>query len=106
MRSEEELLNDALTSLSHVLQLTVNELRNQLSAHQICFWQNQPFVKGGYSYQTITSSAAKKILSEPVEGKIFFAGEGIYDGESQGTVEAALQSGKGVAEKIKALFSK
>jgi monoamine oxidase len=36
----------------------------------------------------------------PINGTIFFAGEGLYEGVSPGTVEAALISGKEAAAKI------
>jgi monoamine oxidase len=56
---------------------------------------------GGYSYSTLFSKKAVEILSEPIAETIFFAGEAIYSGESQGTVEAALQSGLDAAKKIR-----
>ncbi len=58
-------------------------------------------MKGGYSYNTTSSAFAKSILSRPVNDAIFFAGEALFDGDSQGTVEAALQSGRTVAKMVK-----
>jgi len=75
-----------------------------LSHYSITCWSNQPYVKGGYSYNTMQSAHAKKILAEPVNSKLFFAGEAIDDGESQGTVEGALQSGMSVAAKMKSIL--
>ena len=97
----ENILKLALLSLSSIFKISANTLYEHLSHHHIACWQNQSFIKGGYSYNTVYSSAAKIILSEPVNDVLFFAGEAIYDGPSQGTVEAALQSGKITAQRVK-----
>ena len=98
--SETSFLRSSLLSLSTVFKISVQELEEQLVQHEIINWHNKPFVKGGYSYNTLGSVAAKRLLAEPVNGTIYFAGEAVYTGESQGTVEAALQSGIAAAEKI------
>lgn len=99
--TSDTILKSALLSLSAIFKIPTSTLYDHLSHHQIDCWQNHPFIKGGYSYNTIYSSSAKLTLAEPVNGCIFFAGEAFYDGPSQGTVEAALQSGKETAHKIK-----
>ncbi len=99
--TDEALLQTALLSLSGIFHMSPEELREELLYHKINCWHNHPFIKGGYSYMTTESVNAKKILSHPVEDIIFFAGEALYRGESQGTVEAALQSGRLVAKLIK-----
>jgi monoamine oxidase len=40
------------------------------------------------------------VLNTPVEHTVYFAGEALYNGASPGTVEAALSTGKSVAERI------
>jgi len=99
--SEESLLQSSLLSLSAIFHLSVTELQQELVHYKISCWHNHPYVKGGYSYMTVDSVNAKKILEHPVNGLIFFAGEALYRGESQGTVEAALQSGRMAAKMIK-----
>lgn len=98
--TKESLLASSLKYLSSIFSLPVDELERELIHHRIFCWNNLPYVKGGYSYNTVESAAAKKILSQPVEDILFFAGEAYSDGESQGTVEAALQSGHAVAGKV------
>jgi monoamine oxidase len=98
--SETSFLRSSLLSLSAVFKLAPKELEEQLLQYEIINWHNKPFIKGGYSYNSLGSAAAKKVLAEPVNGTIYFAGEAVYAGESQGTVEAALQSGVAAAEKI------
>ena len=98
--SDTAILRSSLLSLSSIFNIAAEKLQEQLVHYKIINWHNHPYIKGGYSYNTIYSAGAKQILSEPVDDTIYFAGEAIYAGESQGTVEAALQSGLAVAEKI------
>ena len=95
------LLRSALLSLSSVFHLPQSVLTKELAHYKISSWHNYPFILGGYSYRTLFSEKAVEILSEPIAETIFFAGEAIYSGESQGTVEAALQSGLEAARKIR-----
>jgi monoamine oxidase len=41
------------------------------------------------------------LLCTPDDNTLFFAGEALYDGDSPGTVEAALASGKDAAKKLR-----
>lgn len=99
--SDNEILQAALESLANIFGKSVEELQDQLTHYKIICWQNNPYTKGGYSYMTLDSIAAKTKLSEPIADTIFFAGEAYYSGASQGTVEAALQSGMDAAQKLK-----
>jgi monoamine oxidase len=99
-QKEAIILRDALLSLSSVFSIEPTLLKKQLVHYKIVRWQDHKYVRGGYSYSTLFSEKAIEILSEPVAGTIFFAGEAIYSGESGGTVEAALQSGLAVAKKV------
>ena len=98
--TEESLLQTALISLSSIFNVSVDELRTDLLHYRIYSWQNFPHIKGGYSYNTLDSKKARKILAEPVEETIFFAGEAYSENEFSGTVESALQSGHEVTEKL------
>ena len=80
--------------------MPLNFLKNKLKASKIVNWINVPQINGGYSYNTINSAAAKTFLNKPVEHTIFFAGEALHDGISEGTVEAALISAKEAALKL------
>lgn len=102
--SDNEILRAALESLANIFGKSVEELQDQLSHHKIICWQNNLYAKGGYSYMTVDSIAAKTKLSEPIAETIFFAGEAYYSGASQGTVEAALQSGLDAAQKLKKML--
>jgi monoamine oxidase len=96
----DELLQQALQSLSNIFELSVDELKAKLIAWNIINWANEPFTNGSYSYDTVAAPEARKVLNSPVDDTLFFAGEYLYDGPAMGTVEAALTSGVGVAERI------
>ena len=89
-----------LSSLAGIFSREPEFLRNELKAFRIFDWELQPFVHGGYSYDTVKTPECREVLQRPVEGTLYFAGEAIYKGSAPGTVEAALHSGIEVAEKI------
>jgi monoamine oxidase len=99
-KDDETILDLALQSLSNVFQKTVEELNQMLTASAVANWKKDPYSIGAYSYDTVGSNEAKKLLNTPIDETIFFAGEAFYEGPSFGTVEAALVSAKNVAERI------
>jgi monoamine oxidase len=98
--SEEELLEEGLKSLSSAFAIELPVLRDKVKAYKIVNWKTLPNISGGYSYNTPQSIDAKNLLNTPVEETIYFAGEGLHNGMSPGTVEAAIISGKEAAFKI------
>lgn len=103
-KTEEELLQTALQSLSNIFRMPPAMLREELGHHNIICWQNKQYIKGGYSYSTLASGQARKVLSTPVNDTVFFAGEAITQGDTTGTVESALQSGKDTATMLMKKF--
>ncbi len=98
--SQKEILNIALASLSTAFELDQKKLNILLAESFIYDWQQDEFSAGGYSYSMVGSQKAKTELGRPVERTLYFAGEALYAGTLQGTVEAALESGREVARKI------
>ncbi|HEX4373594.1 MAG TPA: NAD(P)/FAD-dependent oxidoreductase [Puia sp.] len=96
----EEILQAAIDSLALSFDLHKNEIKEMLVHSKIINWNDEDFSNGGYSFSTLNTIVAKKQLAEPTENTIYFAGEALYDGLMQGTVEAALQSGIDAAEKM------
>ena len=101
IKSDEEILQIALQSLSSIFKMSVPELQEKIIASKVFNWIAQEFAQGAYSYAYPSSKEAKRILNGAVDETIFFAGEALYDKESSGTVEAALITGKEVATKLK-----
>jgi monoamine oxidase len=98
--SDQDLLQQALSSLSNIFKRSIEELKDELIAWNVVNWTVDPFTCGSYSYDTVAAPVARAILSVPVNHTIYFAGEYLYDGPAMGTVEAALTSGVEVAKKI------
>jgi len=98
--TEEDILKQSLQSLSSIFQIPVTQLQELLTAYKVANWPSEAFALGGYSYNTIDSANAKAMLGSSVAHTLFFAGEALYDGPVQGTVEGALSSGKKTAEQI------
>lgn len=99
-KSEEEIKEYALQSLSAIFKIDQTSLKDKMQAFRSINWSDQPLVAGGYSYDMIESVTARKILKTPVQQTVFFAGEALYEGAAPGTVEAALSNGKEVARKL------
>ncbi len=60
-------------------------------------WNDEPWVLGAMSAATPGNADARKILMEPVGGRIWFAGEAVHETE-WGTVAGAWDSGTRAAE--------
>lgn len=100
IETDDELLEKALLSLSNIFNLPVNDIREKLLAAKVFNWQKNEWSLGGYSYSTPESGGAKKLLNTPVNNTVYFAGEALYDGESPGTVEAAIVHAKETTAKL------
>ncbi|MET0394634.1 MAG: NAD(P)/FAD-dependent oxidoreductase [Chitinophagaceae bacterium] len=98
--SDAEILEKALLSLAAIFDKTVDELKANLQESAVFNWQEEPEALGAYTYAMPGTPAARKLLNTPVADTLYFAGEGLYEGPSPGTVEAALMSGKEVAKKV------
>ncbi|MGM7670478.1 FAD-dependent oxidoreductase [Microbacterium sp. A93] len=65
-------------------------------------WSTDPFSRGAVSYTRIgVQSATRETLTEPVEGRLFFAGEAT-DAENPGTMRGAIHSGESAAVRVRA----
>ena len=97
----DDLLREAaLKSLAQTFSRDLYTLEVLLEDAHVFNWSNDPFALGSYAYATVDSPAARTVLSQPIEERIFFAGEYLYSGPAMGTVEAALWSGREAARQI------
>jgi monoamine oxidase len=97
---DEDIMLKALGSLSLIFKMESDILTKKVKWWKVFNWSTDPFTLGSYSYSTLKTDIARKILTDPAEGTLFFAGEALYDGPEMGTVEAALVSGLNAASKI------
>ncbi len=98
--SEKEIFNLCLSSLSDIWKADKDFIKEKVVTYQVVNWPADPFTKGAYSYSMANSEKAYAKLREPVENKIFFAGEALYKETETATVEGALASGLEVARQI------
>jgi len=96
---KDELLQQALNSLAQIFSVDVPLLKQKLVAWHITNWTIDPFTKGAYAYEKVTSIHAKRVLNTPVENTLFFAGEALCEGPERGTVEGAFISALEVVKK-------
>ena len=98
--SDEDIRDAALSSLAAIFKTTVGDLQAQLLSWRVVNWTASPYSRGSYTFATVDTDTARKVLCTPVEDTICFAGEALYDGPEMGTVEAALSSGKSIANML------
>lgn len=97
---EKTIYEKAVLSLSNIFKLPINDLKKKIKAHKIINWSAEAFTLGSYSYSTLETVEARKILTTPLNNTLYFAGEALYEGPEMGTVEAALSSGLKTAKTI------
>jgi monoamine oxidase len=98
--SDKELLEKAIESLALIFNQAPADIQARIKAGFVANWQQNNWSNGAYSYSTPPTKEAKQLLNTPLENTLFFAGEGLYEGKSPGTVEAAIASAKQVANKV------
>ena len=98
--TDEVIFEQALYSLRNIFKIDTNVLEKNLKSYKVFNWANDAFTLGSYSYSTLETTKARKILMEPVANTLFFAGEALYEGTEMGTVEAALTSGLSAASEV------
>jgi monoamine oxidase len=100
LRGEEFVVKRALESLSRMFGLNREKLAELLVACYTRDWQADPYTRGAYSYIPVGGLDAPRLLAEPVEDTLFFAGEATDGAGQNGTVHGAMASGRRAAAEI------
>ncbi|MEO6054792.1 MAG: NAD(P)/FAD-dependent oxidoreductase [Chthoniobacterales bacterium] len=100
-----QITNRAVASLAQIFGKSENELSALVTNIYWHNWSEDPFSRGAYSYPGVEGLQAARVLAEPVEDTLFFAGEATDFNGANGTVHGALASGIRVAKEISALLS-
>jgi monoamine oxidase len=74
-----------------------SDIKRAIKRSHATRWNDEPWVLGAMSAAAPGSADARRILMEPVGGRIWFAGEAVHDTE-WGTVAGAWDSGTRAAE--------
>lgn len=99
-KPDEFFLDRAMESLSSIFSIPPGEIRKNLKESRIFNWKNEPWSRGAYSYPVVGFRKTISICREPVQNRIYFAGEAYYEGAYPGTVEAAVVSGMETARQL------
>lgn len=94
--SDKDLQSYILTELDEIFQgqATSNYIR-----HIAQDWSEEPYIEGAY-LNDHADWRSVRVLSEPVEDKVYFAGDAYTTGEDWGSVHCAAQSAKEAVQKI------
>jgi lysine-specific histone demethylase 1B len=55
-------------------------------------WTKEPYIKGAYGFSTVNMGDARKIAAQPIDNKLFFAGEAMNINGHHQTVHGAVES--------------
>ncbi|RYY94603.1 MAG: FAD-dependent oxidoreductase [Chitinophagaceae bacterium] len=97
---KDALVEKALANLAQIFGREQHWLRGQLVSAHYHNWSQDPYCRGGYSFEVVEGPRWQAELSAPVDSTLYFAGEGLLPGPKIGTVEAALQTGQAAARQL------
>ena len=63
-------------------------------------WGCDPYFRGLYTFPTPNSTGLREKLAEPIDQKIYFAGEAVHADGASGTVHGALETGEMAAQMV------
>lgn len=97
---EEDLVNSAVKLAAQLFGAEVQRTKELLVAARWHDWSRDPFSRGAYSYTPVGMIDMPERLAAPVAETLFFAGEATDANGEQGTVHAALDSGRRAAQEV------
>jgi Flavin containing amine oxidoreductase. len=63
-------------------------------------WTKEPFIKGTYSFDKVGVGNSRQILAEPIEGRLFFAGEATCTNGHHASIHGAMESAERTVKEI------
>jgi monoamine oxidase len=99
-QSESFVFEHSIATLHRLLGVSSQELETLLEHAYFHDWQTDPFSRGAYSYGKVGGDQAPQALAMPVDNTLFFAGEATDVNGLNGTVHAAIASGRRAALEI------
>ncbi len=99
-KPEKFVVDKCLDSLAKILDTKTAQVVSLLRAAYTHDWQSDPWSRGAYSYVKAGGQSAERDLGQPLDGRLFFAGEATDFEGNNGTVNGAIASGKRVAREV------
>jgi monoamine oxidase len=81
------------------------DMKNLVKRSHATRWNNEPWVLGATSAAAPGHQSARKVMTEPLQSRIFFAGEATHE-TLWGTVAGAWESGERAAAAVLRLFGR
>lgn len=97
---EDSIRAEAVRALSHIFKISETRIKDLLINAWRHDWSSDPFAGGAYSFTCVGGIDSPHRLAETISDTLFFAGEATDSTGEQGTVHAALASGKRAAKEI------
>lgn len=79
-------------AIGELVKLLGSDVRKHLGMLALSAWHDDPFVRGAYSYAEVGCAGAREKLAQPVDDRLFFAGEACSVG-GFATAHGAFQTG-------------
>jgi monoamine oxidase len=98
--SHDDVVTRALESLSGILPMYAEAIRESFVAGYFHEWQADPYSLGAYSYVKAGGVGAQEKLAEPVASRLFFAGEATEAKGHHATVHGAIATGVRAAREV------
>jgi monoamine oxidase len=96
---QETAADASALAIDELVALLGSDWRRRLHPLAATRWRQEPNIHGSYSHAAIGRAGARAILAEPVDGRLFFAGEACSIRDFS-TAHGARQSGVDAAEAI------
>jgi monoamine oxidase len=95
--------NDAAVqiALEDLSQLFGNQAKTNYTSGMVLNWQREPYIEMAYSFCPVGTAGLRRVLSYPIDGVLFFAGEATSV-ERNATVHGAVESGRRAAKEVSA----
>jgi monoamine oxidase len=91
-------------ALEDLSRLFGNQVKTNYTGGMVLNWQRESFIEMAYSFCPVGAAGLRKILSYPVDGVLFFAGEATSVTRSA-TVHGAIESGRRAAREVSAALT-
>jgi monoamine oxidase len=82
-----------------ITDLFGSDARKQIKRTHATNWAKEPWVMGAFASASPGNQPQRRVLMEPVRGRIYFAGEAVHE-TNWGTVAGAWESGERAAEAV------
>jgi monoamine oxidase len=96
----DELLEAALDSVSSAVGVSRGVVAARLRSWHWHDWQRDPFARGAYSWVVAGGIDAHRVLAEPLQNTLYFAGEATCGKGLNATMDGAIESGWRAAQEL------